>query len=167
MKNRLASFFRLNAMPIAIVIMVVSFGSILFLQAVATNKLQEQTRQQTQIISQIQGVTEQLNKGAAQRTEQIASINRHLDCIVQFFAADDRANKTIADINTCTLQNTKDGSTTSLPTTTPTSPAPVATTPTTTAPSSTSPAATPAPQASQPSFLDNLTAPIKSVINWL
>lgn len=159
-------------MTIGIVIIVVAFGTILFLQASATSKLQQQTRQQTQILSQLKGVTEQLNHGAAQRTQQIQTLTAHIDCIVTFFSQPDRSSTSISDIDTCTLQNTKTGGSTS-GTISPTS---TATPPTNTNSSTnaatpvvpTPPAATTTPEATQPSFLDRLVVnPIKSIVNAL
>jgi cell division protein FtsN len=37
------------------------------------------------------------------RGKQIDTVNRHLDCIVQFFAREDRASLSISDINTCSI----------------------------------------------------------------
>lgn len=171
--SRFGSFWRSNTTTIGIVIIVIAFGTILFLQAVATSKLQEQTKQQTQILSQLKGVTDQLNRGAAQRTQQIATLTAHIDCIVTFFSQQDRTSTAIADINTCTLKNSNTGTSTQTQPT-PSSTAPAATTPTNNSTSSTSPApstpstATPTPEAAQPSFLDRLVVnPIKSIINGL
>lgn len=173
MKDRIASFWRSNTLTIGIVVIVMAFGTILFLQASATSKLQEQTQQQTLILSQLRGVADKLNKGAAQRTQQIATLTAHIDCIVTFFSQPQsaRSSTAIADIDTCTLKNSATGTSSS---TQPSSTAPAATTPTTNTPSSTTAApsttgTTPStPEAAKPSFLDRVIVnPIKSIVNAL
>lgn len=164
MRQRFASFWRSNTVTIGIVIIVIAFGTILFLQAEATSKLQKQTQQQTEILSQLKGVTDQLNKGAAQRTQQIATLTTHIDCIVTFFSQPDRSNTAISDINTCTLKNSSTGTSTQpqVPNSNSTAPS---STPSQT--STSAPAATPAPTPS-PSFLQRVVVnPIKSIINAL
>lgn len=177
MRQRFASFWRSNTVTIGIVIIVIAFGTILFLQAEATSKLQEQTKQQTQILSQLKGVTDQLNNGAKQRTQQIATLTAHIDCIVLFFSQPDRSSVSIADINTCTLQDTKTGATSS-------STAPVSTAPqsvnsgasdtqTTTsgAATATTPTSSSTPSggsSNSDSFLERVVVnPVKSIINAL
>ena len=102
-------FWRRNATTVALVIIICVAGSILYIQAVATAKLQQEIEGQQQIITQIKGVTDQINASSKQRTDQINQLNRHLDCVVTFFTQKDRTQKAINDIETCTVTNTATG----------------------------------------------------------
>lgn len=171
--SELGSFWRRNTVTIGVVIIVMAFGSILFLQAVATSKLQEQSRQNAQVLSQLKGLTDQLASSSKQRTQQIATLTTHIDCIVTFFGQKDRSQSAIDDIDTCTIKNIQTGGTTN--TGIPGSTAPAATTPQSNAQSSTSPAKEPtAPTApadtivEKPGFIDRvLVSPIKRLIDGL
>lgn len=172
--TRVASFWRSNAVTIGIVIIVIAFGTILFFQAEATSKLQEQTKQQTEIIDQIHAVTSQLSKSSQQRTQQIATLTAHIDCIVTFFSQpqEERTQTAIDDISTCTLKNSSTGITNTTGSA-PTAPTSVEATPqasmTPGAPVSSAPqSATPSGGSSQPSFFQReIVNPIKSIINAL
>jgi hypothetical protein len=108
--SSLRGFWRRNATTIALVVILCVAGSILYIQALATAKLQQQIEGQQAIITQIKGVTDQINTSSKQRTEQIDQLNKHLDCVVTFFTQKDRTQKAINDIETCTVKNTSTGS---------------------------------------------------------
>lgn len=129
---RFAGKVRINSLAIGLTIIVVAMGAILLFQTIALNKLQVQSDQNNKIISQIQGLEKTQVKNASIRTDQINSLNRHLDCIVTFFSNPDRSQTAIADIDTCTLQDIKTGTTT---TTNPISTPSSATKPSTSSPS--------------------------------
>lgn len=113
--KRLGSFVRRNNLTIGFCIIAIALGTILFMLAAATAELQHQQDTENTILSQIKGVTDQLNTNAKDRTDQINQLNRHLDCIVLFFTDPNRSQKTISDIDTCTLKNTNTGTTQSFP----------------------------------------------------
>lgn len=114
---KLSGHVRNNSLAIGLTIIVVAMGSILFFQTVALNKLQVQADQNNKIINQIQGLEATQVKNATIRTNQIAELNRHMDCIVTFFSQEDRSQTAITDIDSCTLQDTKTGTTTTPPAT--------------------------------------------------
>lgn len=93
---------------ISLAIIIVATSVILMLIATSINRFAEQSEQSRQILSELQKVTEVLSENAKSQSEQIDGIDRHLDCIVIFFAQTDRTEKSIADIESCTL---KDGET--------------------------------------------------------
>lgn len=100
---------RRNATNIAIVIVMVAAGTILYIQSLATAQLQQQVAQQQQIINQVKDLSVQLNTRASERTRQIDEVNHHLDCIVIFFTQKDRSQKAIDNIDTCTVKNVSTG----------------------------------------------------------
>lgn len=156
-----------NDLTIAISIIVVAFMLVLFLQAQAISKLQQSLETQAQTTQEVKNVADQLNANAKQRTTQINTLTKHLDCMFAFFSTNnpDRANKAIQDINTCTIEsiNSKNPSIQTLTPSSSATPAP------TTQPTVTAPTSTPAtkPQAPQ-SFLGREVAnPIKRLLNAL
>lgn len=191
-RSRLAGKARINSLAIGLTIIVVAMGTILFFQSLALNQLQAQSDQNNRIINQIQTLTKAQVKNAQQRTSQINELNRHLDCIVTFFSNPDRSQTAISDIDTCTVQDTKTGGTTttnpnSIPTgttnssssngvssssTTPNTPA-SSTNPTTSG--STSPPSNSLGGTSNPSFLqqvvtplnNNIVQPVKNLLNGI
>jgi len=78
-------------------------------QAHDANKLSAQTRQ---IAAQINHAVKVEN---ANTNSQLAQVNAHLDCIVEFFSQPDRSQKAIADIDTCQLEATRGSTTVSSP----------------------------------------------------
>lgn len=136
--RKLNLWLRANASYLSLTVIILCFGSILLMLASNQHQQQLQADNEAKILIQIKDITDQLSKNAATRTDQINGIDRHLDCIVAFFAQPDRANKSITDIDTCELQDTNTGtqtvtptpapvsnSSTTLPTPTLTTPAPV------------------------------------------
>lgn len=107
--SSLRGFWRRNATTIALVVILCVAGSILYIQAVATAKLQEEVEGQQQLIAQVKGITERINDNSKQRTDQIDQLNRHLDCVVTFFTQKDRTQKAIDNIESCTVKNTATG----------------------------------------------------------
>lgn len=160
-------FTRRYSVTIGFIIIAIALGTILFLQALATARLQEQVDGQQQIIKQVKDIAEQLNQNSEQRTSQIDSINRHLDCIVEFFSQPDRTQKAIDNIETC--QFTAPDSTTTPPLSSnsggnsgqDTTGGGVSQNTTPVEPENT------APEAPQPSFLERLVAPINNLIKRL
>lgn len=96
MMQAVKTFFRRNSATFGVIVIVISLLLILFLNALTLSQLKQQLENQ-------QHITEQIKNNGDQRAEQIAQLNRHLDCIVEFFARPDRQNLTIQDINDCTL----------------------------------------------------------------
>lgn len=108
---KIRSFLRRNDLTIGFSIMAIALGTILYVQAVATSKLQEQVQGQQQILAQIKTVTEQLKQTDQSNKADTDEINRHLDCIVEFFSQTDRTQKAIANIDACTFKNLNTGAT--------------------------------------------------------
>ena len=108
--NRFAPFVRRNSVAIAFVVIAIVLGLILLMVASSNAKLQKQVDAQQATLNGIADITDQIAAAAAQRTEQINGIDRHLDCIVLFFTTEDRANRKITDIDTCQTVNTETGS---------------------------------------------------------
>lgn len=106
---------RANASNISLIIIVLGFLGMFGLIAVGQEKQSEQLNNEQQILTQLQGVTSRLATGAETRTQQFNELNQHMDCIVEFFAQPDHAQKSISDINTCELINNKTGATVSPP----------------------------------------------------
>jgi cell fate (sporulation/competence/biofilm development) regulator YlbF (YheA/YmcA/DUF963 family) len=102
--STLAGSLRRNAATIALVIIIIVTGTILYVQAIATAQLKQEVDNQQHIIQQIKELSVQLNDRAADRTRQINEVDHHLDCIVTFFTQKDRTQKAIADIQTCTIK---------------------------------------------------------------
>lgn len=107
--NTLKGRLRRNASNVAMVVVMLAAGTILYVQALATSQLQKQVAQQQQIIQQVKDLSVQLNDRATERTTQIDQLNRHLDCIVVFFSRPYREQESISDIDTCTVQNSATG----------------------------------------------------------
>lgn len=103
-KYKVGSFLRRNNFAIAFAIIAVALGTILFFQSIATSRLQEQVEGQQHIIEQVKAVADKIDSSSQQRTQQIQSINDHLDCIVQFFSQSERDSKAIANIETCQVK---------------------------------------------------------------
>lgn len=102
---------RANGVYLSLGVIVMAFGAILLLLADSQSKLAQQNEQDKKVLLELKAVTEQISKAAATRTEQINGIDRHLDCIVAFFAQPDRSQKAIANIETCQLQDIDTGET--------------------------------------------------------
>lgn len=119
MIHRFSHFWRRNTVSIAVVIIMLGFGTMLFLQAVATSRI-EATQQTTQailkqekgVIAQLDANTKNISSNATLRTDQINTLTNRLDCIFYFFSSQnpDRAQKAIADINTCTITSSNGNS---------------------------------------------------------
>lgn len=162
---RVNSFFRTHAITIGLIIIALAFAAILSLQTIATSKLQTELETQQQIVSQTQAILRTLSTNAATRTQQIDSLNKHIDCLALFFAQPDRTTKSISNIETCTVV-TSNGKTSVIfqppltPTATPTS-SPAATPAPATAPvKQTAPAATPAPNPTPVPVAPALLSPV-------
>lgn len=96
MKQRIAEWFRRNAQMIPLTVIAFCVGSILLLQAVTIGQLNDNLRE-------IKGIVERQGKNAKERSDQINNVDKHLDCIVQFFSEPYRTSKTIDDIKTCQI----------------------------------------------------------------
>lgn len=172
MSDHVAPFFRRNSVTIGFFIIAAALGTILFLQTMAVSKLQEQVEGQQQIIAQVKDIANQLNENSKERTAQINGIDRHLDCIVAFFAEPDRANRRISDIETCQTQNVNTGQQ-SVPKTSSPSTAPGTNTgssqQTNNAANPQPPTGNPQgpPETPQPSFLEQLLDPVVRPVNDL
>jgi len=95
---------RANASNISLIIIVLGFLGMFGLLAV-----------NGQILIQLQGLTSRLASNADTRTEQFNELNKHMDCIVEFFTDTTHSQKSISDINTCELTNNNTGATNSPP----------------------------------------------------
>jgi hypothetical protein len=115
-------WLRANGVYISCAVIILAFGTILLMLANSQSKLAEQSEQNKQVLLQLKSVTEQIGKSATSRTDQINGIDRHLDCIVAFFAQPDRSQKLIADIETCRVQDNKTAKTLTPAITTPVTP---------------------------------------------
>lgn len=104
--DTLKSFGRRNSISVGLIIGTLALMCILFVQSVALSRLQQQSEQQKQILTNVQKITSQLSDNAHQRNQQINNLNRHMDCIVQFFSQPDRSQKAITNINSCELNTT-------------------------------------------------------------
>ncbi len=157
MINHIRSFLRRNAQVIPLTVIALCISGIFLLQAITIGTLSQQVEYQNTVIAETKKITENIRDNAANRTKQIDSLDRHLDCIVQFFAEPNRGAKQIADIDQCRISsNVQNGSSPSPPiNATPQSspqpttqqPAAEATTPT-------------EPTAAKPSFVQNILTPI-------
>lgn len=186
----LGHFWRRNTITIAVVIVIIAFGTILFLQALATSQIENTQTTDAQILNQMKSVvaeldnnTKQLGVNAQQRSAQINTLTQRLNCIFFFFSSQnpDRAQKAIDDINTCTISSitSSSGSGATIspgPSFATTMPAPSSNAPSTsTSPSNSAPAkpsnpptTTPASGGSPaPGFFQRLIQPIKNIINGL
>lgn len=165
-RHSVASFFRRNASTIPLVVIAICIFGMFLMLAGTNNKISEQVRQQNLVLNEIKSLAEQARNSDETRDEQIADLNRHLDCMAQFFSQSDRANKSIQDIQSCRItpsgsisvdepvnQSTAAPNRSSVPVTPtqPTSPR-VSTPPQTTPPASTP---TPEPQPVQKGFLES------------
>lgn len=101
--DKFKSFMRRNSLTIGFTIIVLALGTILWIQAVALNRLETELDNQRAIIGQVQHITAQIEKNGEDRSAQIDQINRHLDCIVEFFGDPQHSLKTIDDITTCSV----------------------------------------------------------------
>lgn len=122
--NGVHSFFRRNNVTIGIVVIILAFGSILFMLASASSHIEQQQQTDAIILNQLNGtakhlngITSSLDANSKQSTQQITTLTNRLNCIVLFFSGTnpDRANKAIDDINTCTITSTTSSVTTKLP----------------------------------------------------
>ena len=109
-RTRIASYFRRNSVTIALSVIGFCILAIFVLQALTIASLSKQVAGQNQTLEQLRGITSTISKNAQQRTVQIAGIDKHLDCIVQFFSQRDRTGKSIQDIDTCRINGTANGS---------------------------------------------------------
>jgi hypothetical protein len=100
---RLNSFFRRNSVNIGIIIIILTLGTILFVEALAANQIQRQQKIDTTILSQVQTVITQLNQNSQQRTTQLTGLQNHIDCIVELFQQPNRADLTITDLQDCQI----------------------------------------------------------------
>lgn len=103
MKTTIASYFRRNAVTIALCVIAFCVLAIIALQALTIQSLSQQVAAQNATLDQLKGITKTISHNADQRTKQINSLDRHMDCIVQFFSQPYRTNKAIADIDQCQI----------------------------------------------------------------
>lgn len=66
----------------------------------AVKRANAASEKRTQIVQTVQRTTDEQNKLIE---SQLATVNRHIDCVISFFTVTDRANLTIEDIDNCTL----------------------------------------------------------------
>lgn len=112
--NKLSAWIRKNTATIGATTIVIAMGLIILVQTLALSKLETDIQNQERIITATKDLAASIDKDASDRNEQIQEINRHMDCIVQFFTNPDRTNKRIGDIESCTLKT--DAATRSSPT---------------------------------------------------
>jgi hypothetical protein len=185
--TRSASFFRTNAVNIGVVTILLATGTILFLLASTSARVEQQQVYDTQILNQLQAdanalksITGQLASNATQRTEQIDRLSAQMNCIVLFFSSQnpDRTDKAITDINNCTITTLNNPTKpVVLSPSGASAPSPIKTsTPTTTSggasatqPAKSTPAPAPTPKPSSPTPITNhsLLQDIKNLINGL
>lgn len=101
--ERLKTYLRLNPYAIPTAIIILSLAGIFFLQTVTIAQQAEQLKHQGETLTEIKNLAIQLKKNADQRSKQINSVDRHLDCIVKFFSQPDRSEKAIKDIERCRI----------------------------------------------------------------
>jgi len=111
--HRIASFFRRNATTIPLTIIAVSVLAMFLLLAGNNARQAAQIQQQNQLLEETKSIAQQLRDDSNSRNKQIDDLNRHLDCIVKFFAQRDRSNSSIANIQTCRITKNDDTSSTS------------------------------------------------------
>lgn len=141
-KRNVAGFYRRNAAVIPLTIIALCVMGVFVLQALTIGQLQDTVAKQNKLIATTSDVSQQILKASKQRTDQINDVNRHLDCIVQFFAQPDRGNKAIDNIETCRIDDLAP-STSSAPSPSGTAPA-APSAPAQTAPQGAAPATPPA-----------------------
>jgi Tfp pilus assembly protein PilV len=106
---------RANASNISLIIIVLGFLGMFGLLAVNGERQNETLKNDQKILIQLQGLTSRLASNADTRTEQFNELNKHMDCIVEFFTDTTHSQKSISDINTCELTNNNTGATNSPP----------------------------------------------------
>lgn len=178
--SKIGSFVRRNNISIGFTIIAIALGTMLFILASASAKLQQEQVTTQQILSQGQKTLSELDSNSKDRTAQINQLTTRLNCMFQFFSTGnpDRADKAIADIDTCTISNINGSGTTTklnsqgtlvVPPTTQQSQTPAAQAPTNNPQSTPSTPSQPSSGGSgQPGFLRrDLINPIKNLINDL
>ncbi|HET8709265.1 MAG TPA: hypothetical protein VFL85_03205 [Candidatus Saccharimonadales bacterium] len=98
-----SSFFRRNKATIAFLVILVSLLGMLYLNALTLQRLSQQLTNQRQLLNQTKTLTQNLQKSSDERGRQVEQINRHLDCIVEFYSQRDRSRKAIDDIKSCSI----------------------------------------------------------------
>lgn len=88
--ERLASYWRRNQTTILLSVIAFCVFTLMGLMTVALNQLSVQLKA--------------IDKNAQERSEQIEAIDRHLDCMTEFFAQTNRENKRIDDIDKCEIR---------------------------------------------------------------
>lgn len=96
-------FLRRNASSISLVIIALSIVAVLLMQAFTIAQLQKEVAHQTNVIDSVKALAEQIDRNAQDRSRQIDDINKHLDCIVQFFSQPDRSQRSIDNIESCRI----------------------------------------------------------------
>lgn len=91
-KNR---YFRIAELTF-VVLVAIGIFVIIGTQMITLGRIRDQLDAQTALSAQQQAL-------GAERTRQINTLTRHLDCIVIFFQQTGRQNLTIDDINKCTI----------------------------------------------------------------
>ncbi|HWT40631.1 MAG TPA: hypothetical protein VN081_05205, partial [Dongiaceae bacterium] len=169
--RNLGLWIRGNTANLSLAIIVLGFVGMFLLLIAGQQHQAEQVANENKILLELKDANARLVAGAAQRTDQFNQLNQHMDCIVQFFAQEDRNEKKISDINDCELANVNTGKTTtpSTPTnksSTPAQSSPAQTTPAGNSGSSTQTQNNP-PAVKQPTILEFLLTPVKGIVDRL
>lgn len=98
-----AGFFRRNSNTISLGVIALSIVAVFLLQAITISRLESEIAYQSSVVTQTQHIAEKQAENAKERSNSIADLNRHLDCIVQFFSKPDRSHKAIDDIDNCRI----------------------------------------------------------------
>lgn len=103
--ERIRSFLRRNTQTIPLVVIALCIGGILLLQAIQIGKFAESSKRDSEVILELKKIAEQRQKSDELTSQQIDRVDRHLDCIVIFFAQSDRSSKQIDQIDECRISN--------------------------------------------------------------
>lgn len=100
--TRLQKANSLSRILVVLIFIMVAIGLFLIFQSnnQQAKRAAESSRQNAKILAEIQKTSNEQNKLT---TEQLTTVNRHIDCIVLFFTNPNRANLKIDDINSCTF----------------------------------------------------------------
>jgi low affinity Fe/Cu permease len=102
--NPVASFWRRNQVTILLSVIIICIFGIFGIQAFTNAQLAQQIERTNELIEETKHLAEGIEQNATDRSRQVNAIDRKLDCIVEFFAFLDRTDRTIEDIEDCTIR---------------------------------------------------------------
>lgn len=135
-------------------VLTAGLAVLLVIGLITLQGVNNQLAQQKKLLTSQQQILSQIQKSSNQRTQQLADLQQHIDCIVALFQQPDRSELTISDLENCKIN--RDNTSSYNGASAPAQSAPAKTSTPSTGASNKQPAKSPSKPAKTPSRLDRV-----------